>query len=153
MNAQFVDVWRVGVKPRPTIDQLRVVVGEMEHEVRKLPPVDLPVKHHFSPGVYARELFIPAGVVLTGKIHKYRQLNILSHGEMSVLTEDGVKRVKAPFTVVSPAGTRRIAYAHTDCTWTTILATDEADPDTIEAEFTAATDEEYLEFRRCLLPA
>ena len=153
MGAQFVRVWRAGVKVRPTIDQLRVIVGGLENEVRKLPPVDLPVRHYFSPGCYARELFIPAGTVLTGKIHKYQQLNILSQGEISVLTEDGVKRVKAPFTVVSPAGTKRIAYAHTDCTWTTILATDETDPDVIEDEFTAATDEEYLEFRKCLLPA
>jgi hypothetical protein len=79
-------------------------------------------------------------------VHKFSQLNILSGGEISVLTDEGMKRVKAPFTVVSPPGTKRIAYAHTECTWTTILATEETDPDAIEALFTVATEQEFLEF-------
>jgi hypothetical protein len=108
--------------------------------------VAIPVRHYFSPGVYAREITIPAGTILTGRIHKYEQLNILSGGEISVLTDDGMKTVTAPFTVVSPPGTKRIAYAHTDCVWTTILATEEKDPDLIEAKFTVSTEQEFLEF-------
>lgn len=114
---------------------------------------ELPVTHYFAPGIYARELHIPADVVLTGKIHKYPQINILSKGEMSVLTEDGIKRVCAPFTVVSPAGTKRIAYAHTDCVWTTFHQTDETDLEKIEAHFVAQDEAEYLAFaeqQKCL---
>lgn len=118
----------------------------LESEMQKQPQVTIPVKHYFSPGVYAREITIPADTLLTGRVHKYEQLNILSGGEISVLTHDGMKRVSAPFTVVSPPGTKRIAYAHTECTWTTILATEETDPDVIEATFTVATDQEYVEF-------
>ena len=108
--------------------------------------LELPVKHIFSEGLYARELFIPAGTLLTGKIHKYKQLNILSSGRISVLMEDGMKEVSAPFSVVSPAGTKRIAFAHTDCVWTTILATEERDPEKIEDFFTCASSEEYRRF-------
>lgn len=118
----------------------------IEAEILKYPQLDPVLKHHFSPGIYARELHIPAGAILTGRIHKYTNLNILSAGEMDVLTEDGMQRVKAPFTVVSPPGTKRVAYAHTDCVWTTILATDETDPDAIEAHFTAGSETEFLEF-------
>lgn len=118
----------------------------MEAEMLRHEQVAIPVRHYFSPGVYAREITIPAGTVLTGRIHKYEQLNILSGGEISVMTDDGMKRVAAPFTVVSPPGTKRIAYAHTECTWTTILATEEKDPDAIEAIFTVATEQEFLEF-------
>lgn len=102
--------------------------------------------HHFSKGIYARELHIPAGILLTGQIHKYPQLNILSKGRMSVLTEEGVREVEAPFTVSSPAGTKRIAYAHTDCVWTTILPTDETDIEEIEKYFIAKDENEWLEF-------
>jgi hypothetical protein len=102
--------------------------------------------HYFTLGIYARELHIPAGMTLTGKIHKFPQLNILSKGRISVLTEDGIKEVEAPFTVVSPAGTKRIAYAHTDCVWTTILNTNETDPDLIEKLFTVDDENEWLEF-------
>lgn len=112
----------------------------------EMPQVELPVRHIFSPGVYARELSIPAGVVLTGAVHKYEQLNILSKGSMRVLTEDGFRDVSAPFTVVSPAGTKRIALALTDCVWTTILATADTNVEQIEKDFVCKTEEEYLEW-------
>lgn len=122
-------------------------IDALEIELRKLPPADLPVKHHFSKGVYARELFIPKGTVLTGKIHKYTNLNIMSQGELSVLMEDGsIRRVKAPFTVVSPPGTRRVAYAHEDTIWTTIHGTDKTNVDEIEGEFVAQTPGDYQLF-------
>lgn len=125
---------------------LRDKVNLIEGEMLKCKQREIPIRHYFSPGVYAREITIPADTLLTGRVHKYAQLNILSGGEISVLTEDGIVRVKAPFTVVSPPGTKRIAYAHTECTWTTILHTEETDPDKIEELFTVATDKEYLEF-------
>ncbi len=109
-----------------------------------MPQVELPVRHIFSPGVYARELTIYAGCILTGAVHKYEQLNILSSGTMRVLTEEGIKEVSAPFTIVSPPGTKRIALALTDCVWTTILATTETDVHKIEQEFVCKTEEEYL---------
>ncbi len=133
-----------------TAPTLREKVFQLEALMLEEPQVDLPVKHHFSQGVYGRELFIPAGTILTGKIHKYPQLNILSQGEMSVLTEDGVKRVQAPFHVVSPAGTKRIAYAHTDCTWTTIHGTELNEVEEIEKYFIAQSEAEYLDFCKLL---
>lgn len=114
--------------------------------IADLPQVEIPVKDYFSKGVYAREIFIPKGTVITGKIHKFTNLNIMSQGEMSVLTEDGIKRVKAPFTIVSPPGTRRVAYAHEDTIWTTIHGTEKTNVDEIEAEFVAQTPKDYQLF-------
>lgn len=121
-----------------------------EEKIRELDPVDLPVKNHFSKGVYAREMFIPKGTVLTGHIHKYENLNIMSQGELSIFTENGVIRVKAPYTVVSPPGTKRLAYAHEDTIWTTIHGTEDTDVDKIEAQFIAHSHAEYLSFRQTL---
>lgn len=119
----------------------------IEEELRNLPDqLDLPVKHYFSQGVYARELFIPRGTLLTGQIHKFEQLNILSQGDISVMTEDGIVRVQAPFTIVSPPGTKRIAFAHADSVWTTIHGTDETDLAKIEDHFIAHTEAEYQAF-------
>jgi len=121
-------------------------VEAIEAELLKLPQVAMEVRHHFAPGMYARELHIPAGTLLTGKIHKYAQINILSKGTIRVLTENGIEEVSASFTVVSPPGTKRIALAVTDCVWTTLLPTDEKDPDVIEEHFTVATEAEYEAF-------
>ena len=126
------------------------VIALEEAMKRECELIELPVKHHFAKGVYGRELFIPKGTVLTGKIHKYSQLNIMSQGEMSVLTDEGVKRVKAPFTIVSPPGTKRAAYAHEDTVWTTVHGTEETDLEKIESYFIAQDEAEYLEFCRTL---
>lgn len=103
------------------------------------------VKHHFSKDVYARELFIPAGTLIVGKIHKHENFNILSQGEMSVLSVDGMQRVTAPFSVVSSPGVKRMAFAHTDCVWTTIHGTDEKDLEKIEELFIAKTYDDVIE--------
>lgn len=121
-------------------------VAAIEFEMRQYAQVEIPVRHYFSQGLYAREITIPKGVLLTGKIHKYQQLNIMSAGEMSVLAEGGVVRVKAPFTIISPPGTKRIAFAHEETVWTTIHGTDETDLDKIEAYFIAQDERDYLEF-------
>lgn len=125
---------------------MRAEVTRLEEFIRMGDQVEMPVTHHFAHGVYARELFIPKGTVLTGKIHKYSQVNIMSKGELSVLTETGVKRVKAPFTIVSPAGTKRIAYAHEDTVWTTVHGTKETDLEKIESHFIAQSEDEFLAF-------
>ena len=132
-----------------SLDPISMVqkVTILEDGIRQeLAPVEIPVKHYFALNTYAREITIPKGTVLTGKIHKTEQLNILSKGDLSVLTENGVIRVQAPFTVVSPPGTKRAAYAHEECVWTTIHSTPLKDVDQIELEFIAQSEQEYLEF-------
>lgn len=114
--------------------EARGKIFALEDEIKKHPQLDLPPVHHFSKGLYARELFIPKGTILVGKIHRYQSLNIVSMGDITVLTELGAKRVKAPYTVVAPPGTKRVGYAHEDTVWTTIHATDETDLDKIEEE-------------------
>lgn len=125
---------------------LRDQVNLLEAEMYRFDQVEIPVRHYFSQGVYAREITIPKGTLCTGLIHKHQQLNILSKGDISVLTADGMVRVQAPFTIVSPAGTKRIALAHEECVWTTIHGTDETDLDKIEAHFIAESDEELAAF-------
>lgn len=129
---------------------MREKVFILEEGMKKFEQTELPIKHYFAPGVYAREMFIPADTVLTGHVHKYENFNILSQGEMTVSTEEGMKRVKAPFAVVSPPGTKRIAYAHTDCVWTTIHGTNERDLAIIEETFIAKSEQEYLEHCKML---
>lgn len=114
--------------------------------MKEQPQVELKVINHFSYGVYARELYIPAGVMLTGEIHKYENLNILSKGTMRVTVNNKIEEVSAPFTTVSPPGTKRIAYALTDCIWTTIHGTFDRNIENIKSFFIAASEIEWLEF-------
>lgn len=118
------------------------------------PQVDIPVTHYHVPaisnspqrGIYARQVFIPAGHLAVGHIHKYQQLNIMVSGEVSIATEEGVFRVKAPYVVVSPAGVKRAVLAHEDTIWLTIHGTDETDVEKIEEMFVTDSYDKYLAF-------
>lgn len=111
-----------------------------------LATVDLPVKHYFSNGVYARELFIPKGCALLGHIHKYQNLNILLKGKIAVAIDEKITEIEAPYVLVSPAGVQRIAYAIEDCLWLTVHGTIETDLNDIEHTFIAKSEQEYLDF-------
>jgi hypothetical protein len=104
--------------------------------------IDVPITHHFSKSVYAREMRLPKGALIVGKIHRHANMNILSQGEVSVLSIDGVMRVKAPHTFVASPGAKRMIYAHEDCVWTTIHGTEETDVEKIEDEFIAKSYDE-----------
>jgi hypothetical protein len=116
----------------------------LEDRLRELPQLDIKTTHRFSKGLYAREIFIPKGTVLVGKVHRFENLNIISQGDITVLTEDGALRIKAPFTVVSPPLTKRVGYAHEDTVWTTVHATDETDPEKLEDELICPTFPDML---------
>ena len=95
----------------------------------------LPLKHSFAPGIYVREIFIPKGTLLTGKIHRHAHPNFLMSGVVDVVTEDGgIERLEAPMSMISSAGTKRAVYAIEDTTWITVHATNETDLDKIEKE-------------------
>lgn len=80
-----------------------------------------PLKHTFADGIYVREILLPKGTTATGKIHKHCHPGFLMSGEVSVVTEDGgIERLKAPLAMISPAGTKRIVYAHEDSVWVTV---------------------------------
>ena len=122
----------------PTREQIEA----LEREMAMLPTrvEELPVFHHFAPGVYAREMHIPAGMLVTGKVHKTTHLNIVSAGELTVWTEEGMKRIRAPYTFVSQPGTKRVGLAHEHTVWTTIHVTEQTDLAKIEEEVIEPSD-------------
>ena len=107
---------------------------------------ELEVKHHFAPGVYAREALLPAGSVVVGKTHKTKHLNIISQGHCTVHSMGEIKEIHGPYTFVSEAGAKKAVYSHTDVIWTTIHVTNETDLKKIERE-TIFTDRE-LQFEQ-----
>ena len=95
------------------------------------------ITHFFAPGVYARQMFIPAGMVAVGKIHKTAHVSIISCGKISVTTENGTETFEGPYTFINTPGEKRAVYAHTDTVWTTIHPTNETDIRKIEEEVIA----------------
>jgi len=113
---------------------------------------DCIVNHYFAPKdekygccTYAREMLIPKGTLIIGKIHRHKHLNIISKGKVTVFTEFGEKHLEGPVTFISEIGLKRSVYAVEDTLWTTIHLTEfvgEEHLDKIEQEVIAPSYEE-----------
>lgn len=129
------------------IDALEAAVRAQPDSMRA--PFQPEIVHHFAPGLYAREMRLPGGAVITSKVHKFPGLSILSKGSMLLYLDDGSTRfISAGFHIVAPAGARRVALALEDVVWTCMHPTNETDLEKIEAHFIAQTVDEYLAFAR-----
>ena len=103
--------------------QAITAVKRLEEAILQTPQVDLETQHCLSGGMYARTITIKAGTVLTGATHKTDHVNIVS-GDISVTTDEGVKRFTGYHVLPTKAGSKRAGYAHADTMWTTICKTD-----------------------------
>lgn len=127
---------------RRNIDQLEGCMKDMPNQIDI---ASMDVRHHFAQGMYAREMIIPKGTLITGKVKKHEHISVLSAGFVTEVTEAGVQHIKAPYTMVSLPGTKRVVLAHETTVWTTIHITDETDLAKIEAELIVNSDEEFTE--------
>jgi hypothetical protein len=96
-----------------------------------------PLKHTFVDGAYVREIFMPKGLLIVSKLHKITHPYFILKGDVSVLTENGAVRIKAPYSGITKAGTKRILYIHEDTIWVTVHVTKETNIDKIEEEIIA----------------
>jgi hypothetical protein len=89
--------------------------------------------HRFTPGLYIREIFMPAGMLCVSKVHNTEHPYIISKGVVSVfIPGKGVDVLSAPHTGITLPGTRRLLYIHEDVIWTTFHPTDLTDLEEIE---------------------
>ena len=125
-----------------TVLDSMIASGDIESiaEECKLEHYFSPVDEQFGCCTYARQIFLPKGSVVIGKIHRHQHLNFIMQGEVVVKTEFGQKHLKAPCTFVSEVGLKRVVYAVEDTIWTTVHMTkfnSEAELDKIEHEVIA----------------
>ena len=140
----FDEAWEMGIAIRNKI-KFRNHITKFEEDLRNHPDALIdkhllkinPLKHTFADGCYIREIFNPAGELIVTKIHKQKHPFFLMKGKMSILTEKGIEHIEAPYHGITVPGTKRIIYAHTDCLFITVHATNHTNIDTIEKEIIA----------------
>lgn len=110
-------------------------INELEREMLKHPQVPCPVIHRFAPGIYIREVTLPADSLCVGHHQNFEQQNVMLKGRVTVLNEDGsTSELRAPLMFVGKPG-RKIGYVHEEVTWLNIYATEERDIEKLEAHF------------------
>ena len=124
----------------PDQSTLRNSIFRLEDEIRQIPGNGIEESgirhvHHFAPGVYAREMIVPAGVLLTGAVHRTEHVSIFLSGRMLVPDDNGGSvEISGPMVEIGMPGIKRVGLALEEVRWITVHPTDETDLDTLEAE-------------------
>ena len=114
------------------LDELEVAMLE------NFEPVHCLTTHRFTDGMYIREIFMPAGSLITSKIHKTEHPYIVSYGKVAVSIDgDDWDEITAPYTGITKPGTRRVLYILEDCIWTTFHRVDD-----MKSEYNDLNDDE-----------
>ncbi|MBL4622906.1 MAG: SET domain-containing protein-lysine N-methyltransferase [Immundisolibacteraceae bacterium] len=129
----------------------RDMLLKYEEVAKTMPQVGIPVTHTIHGGMYAREITIPKGTVITGQIYKFNHLDIMISGDITVSTDSGETRRFTGYNCFSGmAGKKRAGYAHEDTTWITVHPVTGNNGDEIQSMITADTFEELEIFTASL---
>lgn len=117
------------------MDDATLDIDALERDFLQQEQVDCPVVHRFGPGIYVREVHMPAGAYIIGHRHKTTHLNVMLTGRLGLLNDDETETIlEAPQTFVAPPG-RKMAYIYEDVVWQNIHVTDETDVEKLEDMF------------------
>lgn len=92
---------------------MRARVERLQQELAKLPQYEPETKHYFHGGMYCREVYRNAGVMIVGRVHRKEHFYLIVSGTVVVTTDDGVQRLTGPHLIPSKAGTKRAVYSET----------------------------------------
>ena len=90
------------------------------------------ITHHFSDGLYAKEIAVPAGMAVLKHTHDFSHLSVLAKGKVAVMKGEDVEIISAPACIEIKAGVVHGVKAIEDCVWFCIHATDEKDPSKVD---------------------
>jgi hypothetical protein len=125
--------------PKPRREKIEALQKALE----SIPQVECPVRHFFSPGLYTREMTIPAGITAVGATHKTRHLTTVK-GHCLIESDEGMKEVNGFAAFISMPGIKRAAHAITETVVTTFHETEETDMDKLAELLTDAKACELL---------
>jgi len=100
--------------------------------------------HNFSEGQYIRQVLIPAGMLVIGKRHRHKTLNVVLKGKCKIRNSDQEESyiAEAPYMYESGANVKKAVYAYTDTIFANIHVTNEINKDKLE-EQCIITEEDY----------
>ena len=119
---------------------MRRSVEQLQEDISKLPQYQPETKHYFHAGMYCREVFRHAGVLVVGKVHKKEHFYLIVSGTVMITDgEGGAIEVTGPHLMSSKPGTKRAVYALTDTVCMTFHVTaattvEEAEDELVEED-------------------
>lgn len=115
-------------------------INELEKELMKHDQVSCPVIHSFGPGIYIRQITIPAGSFAIGHHQNFEHMNIFLKGKVTVLDKNGAtETLQAPMMFIGQPG-RKIGFIHEEVVWLNVYSTNEKDVEKLEAYLLTKSD-------------
>lgn len=114
---------------------MRQKVERVQEALAQLPQYEPRTTHYFHAGMYCREVWREAGVMVVGKVHRKEHFYLIVSG--TVCISDGIgepQRFTGPHMIKSEPGTKRAVYAETDVLCMTFHRTDATTVEAAEAE-------------------
>lgn len=110
-------------------------IGALKLALSKLPQYEPVTKHYFHAGMYCREVWRDAGVLVVGKVHRKEHFYLIVNGTVRIT--DGAStavEVTGPHLILSKPGTERAVLSITPALCMTFHRTDATTVDAAEAE-------------------
>ena len=119
---------------RGDLDKLGQLVADHPRAMVTEEIEDMYLEHFFAPGMYGRRMFIPAGLLLIGKIHRHSHLNVMTFGSLEIVSTFGRDIKVGPDMWQSEAGIQRNVLGLTDAQIITLHANPTDTQDLAELE-------------------
>ena len=85
-----------------------------------LPGKEIPTFHHFSDGIYMRQINAPKDSVLIGHEHQHECLNLMLSGRVLTVNNGRIAQFDAPLILKSGPRTRKASIVVEDMIWVTV---------------------------------
>lgn len=116
-------------------------LDELEIELLKKEQPECKLLHYFVPGMYARQIFMDAGITIISKIHKTTHtFKVLAGKALVKINDQKWELIEAPYKGTTEAGTRRVLQIIEPCVWITYHFTDIEPESYSEADIQKAVD-------------
>lgn len=98
-------------------------------------PIECAWEHRFTPGLYTRTITMPAGALITSKIHRTEHPFVIRRGRVRVWDRvHGVQELTDGHLGITQPGTRRVLFCLEETVWTTFHPTDKTTVDEVELD-------------------
>lgn len=124
----------MNLAPLKSAAEARAKVDRLQEEVSKLPQYQPRVAHYFHGGIYCREVWRRAGILVVGRVHLKEHFYVIASGRVRITTDDGAEDITGPRVLLSKPGTKRAVLSITAAHCLTFHRTDALTPEEAEIE-------------------
>jgi len=117
-----------------TLPVIKDSVWKLQSAVLQMPQSEITTNHFWSNGMYIREMIMPKGMLVIGKVHKQDHFIVLTQGSVQVSDEHGSRTIMQGDVVKAYKGTKRALLALEDSRWLNIHRAENTDLEQLEEE-------------------